>query len=86
MDYNMFGGPFTHGHGSGVSAVATVLAVVARFVFRKELLQQFNEREGLSVDLHWLWTLIFGGLYFQYRFNKINELKRATNRSLPAVS
>ena len=85
MDYNMFGGPFTHGHGSGVSAFATVLAVVARFVFRKELMQHFNEREGLGVQLSWLWTLILGGLYFQWRFNKINELKRATNRSVPAV-
>lgn len=85
MDYNVFGGPFVHGHGSSVSAVATVLAIVARFVFRRELLQHFNERERLGVQLHWLWTLIFGGLYFQFRFNKINELKRATNRSVPAV-
>lgn len=85
MDYNMFGGPFTHNHGSSASVIATVLAVAARFVFRKELLQQFNEREKLGVELSWLWTLIFGGLYFQFRFNKINEMKRATNRSVQAA-
>ncbi len=85
MKYNMFNGPSVHTHGPGLGTFAAILVVVARFVFRRELMQHFNEREGIGLRLNGLWTLLFGGLYFQYHFNKINEMKRATNRSVPAV-
>ncbi|HLI75791.1 MAG TPA: DUF4339 domain-containing protein [Acidobacteriaceae bacterium] len=85
MDYNMFGGPLVHSHGGTLSGLGFVLAIVARFVFRRELLEHFNGREGIPLQLNGFLTLIFGGLYFQYQFNKINEVKRATNRSVPAV-
>lgn len=85
MSYNMFGGPSVHGHGGSLGGVGFVLAMVARFIFRRELLEHFNTREGIGLRLSGFLTLIFGGLYFQYHFNKINEMKRATNRSVPAV-
>ena len=83
MDFNMFGGPIVHGHGSGLSAVGTMLAVVARFIFRRELTRHFNEREGLGIQLNWFLTLLFGGLYFQFRFNKINALNGRRTGAFP---
>lgn len=85
MSYNIFGGPDVHGHSGSVGGFAFILAVVARFIFRRELLEHFNVREGIALRLSGFWTLLLGGLYFQWHFNKINELKRATNRSVPAV-
>ena len=85
MNYNMFGGPYVHTHGGSLGALGFILAIVARFVFRRELLEHFNAREGIGLRLSSFLTLLLGGLYFQYQFNKINELKRATNRSVPAV-
>ncbi len=85
MNYNMFGGPNVHVHNGGVGGISFILMIVARFIFRRELLEHFNVREGISLQLSGFWTLVLGGLYFQYHFNKINELKRATNRSVPAV-
>lgn len=85
MSFNVFGGPFIPGHGGSLGAIGFVLAIVSRFVFRRELLQHFNEREGLGVQLNGFLTFLFGGLYFQFQFNKINALKRATNTSVPAV-
>lgn len=85
MSYNMFGGPDTHGHGGTLSGIAFILAVVAKFVFRREVLDHFNQREGIPLRLNGFLTLLLGGVYFQYHFNKINEMKRATNRSVPAL-
>ena len=85
MNYNMFGGPAMHSHGGTLGGLGFILAIVARFIFRRELLEHFNVREGIGLRLNGFLTLAFGGLYFQYHFNKINEVKRATNRSVPAV-
>ena len=85
MNYNMFGGPNVHNHGGTLGGVSLILMVVARYIFRRELLDHFNLREGIALRLSGFWTLVLGGLYFQYHFNKINEIKRATNRSVPAV-
>jgi|GEM_PF-6528317 len=67
--------------GSTRSTLLTLAAVVVRvlghFSMRKSLLQHFNLTEPVGLRLRWFWTLILGGLYFQYYFNKINELKRA---------
>lgn len=85
MNYNMFGGPDVHGHGGSLGGIAFILAIVARFIFRRELLEHFNVREGIALRLSGFLTLVLGGVYFQYHFNKINEIKRATNRSVSAV-
>lgn len=85
MNYNMFGGPSLHTHSGTLGSVGFILAIVARYVFRRELLDHFNKREGIGLELSGFLTLLFGGLYFQYHFNKINQVKRATNTSVPAV-
>ena len=62
------------GHGMGLAGL--LLAIAARFVFRNELLRHFNGPEPLGLRLNAFWTLLFGGLYFQFHFNRINEQKR----------
>ena len=84
MDYNMFGGSASH-HHDGIGVAALMLGIVARFIFRRELLDHFNTREGIPLRLNGFWTLILGGVYFQYHFNRINQLKRDINRSVPAM-
>lgn len=74
-----------HFHGPGLGVVGTVVSISARFVFRKELLEHFNAQEGIGLRLNGFLTLILGGIYFQFHFNKINELKKATNLSVPAI-
>lgn len=85
MNFNIFGGPNLHTHGGTLGGLSFVLAIVARFVFRRELLDHFNQREGIPLRLSGLWTLVFGGVYFQWHFNRINELKRASNTSMSAA-
>jgi hypothetical protein len=85
MNFNMFGGPGGHHHDGGLGSLAFILAIIARFIFRRELLDHFNRREGIGLRLSWFLTLILGGIYFQFHFNRINQIKRATNRSVPAV-
>ena len=78
--FHPFGNPFGHAPSFGVAGI--ILAITARFLFRRELLDHFNQREGIALRLNGFWTLIFGGLYFQYHFNRINEVKRAM-RAVP---
>jgi hypothetical protein len=56
--------------------LAVWLLLVARFSMRRLLLEHFNGAEPIGLRLSWWWTLLFGGLYFQYQFNRINALKR----------
>ena len=83
--YN-FGGDSTayYSHAPGLGLAALILIIVARFVFRRELLTHFNGPEPLNLHLNGFWTLLFGGLYFQYKFNRINRRKRELQVSLPS--
>jgi uncharacterized protein DUF4339 len=87
VEYNAFNGPLVVvtplGHGMGLTGLA--LAIAARFVFRNELLRHFNGPEPLGLRLNAFWTLLFGGLYFQFHFNRINEQKRMLRMSVPGV-
>lgn len=85
--YNAFNGPpvVTTTLGSAVGLGGLVLAIVARFVFRSELLRHFNGPEPLGLRLNAFWTLLFGGLYFQFHFNRINRQKRAMRISVPGA-
>jgi hypothetical protein len=57
--------------------VATwVVYLIARFTMRAELEQHFNTVEPVGLSLSGVMTFFFGGLYFQYHINRINELKR----------
>ena len=76
--YNAFNGPLVVATplGEGIGLAGLVLAIAARFVLRNELLAHFNGLEPLGLRLNAFWTLLFGGLYFQFHFNRINEQKR----------
>jgi hypothetical protein len=63
---------------------ALAVRLIARFVFRSELLEHFNGPEPIGLKLNWFWTLLFGGLYFQYHFNCVNGMKRTLRISVPA--
>lgn len=63
-------------HAALLAVAAFVLRFIARFSMRRSLCEHFSQTEPIGLKLKWIWTLIFGGLYFQYHFNKINEAKR----------
>lgn len=65
--------------------ITLTLAISSRFVFRSELLDHFNRTEPIGLSLNPILTLIFGGLYFQYSFNRINHLKRTLRISVPSA-
>lgn len=83
--YNL-GGDSTiyYSHAPGLGLAALILIIVARFVFRRELLTHFNGPEPLNLHLNAFWTLLFGGLYFQFKFNRINRRKRELQVSIPS--
>ncbi|HEY5328531.1 MAG TPA: DUF4339 domain-containing protein [Acidobacteriaceae bacterium] len=85
--YNAFNGPLVVATplGDFVGLAGLALAIVSRFVFRGELLRHFNGPEPLGLRLNAFWTLLFGGLYFQFHFNRINERKRMLRISVPPV-
>lgn len=82
--YNIGGEPSVYSHAPGLALAALILIIVARFVFRRELLAHFNGPEPLNLHLNGFWTLVFGGLYFQYKFNRINRRKRDLQVSVPS--
>ena len=85
VNYNLFDGPLVRTHVPGLGVAGLILTIAARFVFRRELLEHFNGPEPLGLRLNAFWTLLFGGLYFQYHFNRINEVKRAAQVSVPTI-
>ena len=72
-----------HGHmahnllGSLASIAGFVMLLFARFTFRRELEQHYNGPEPLGLVLSGVMTFFFGGLYFQYHFNRINAVKQS---------
>jgi hypothetical protein len=76
--HNLFHMGLSHSTNATWLSIATfIVRVFARFAMRKSLLEHFNVTEPIGLKLSWFWTLVFGGLYFQYHFNRINEMKRA---------
>jgi len=63
--------------------ITAIFWLASRFVFRSELLRHFNGPEPIGLRLNAFLTLLFGGLYFQYHFNRINQLKRTLRISVP---
>lgn len=74
----MHGGPH---HASPVSIlisiVVFVLVILYRFSMRDSLERHFNTAEPLGLRLGPIMTFFFGGLYFQYHFNRLNAMKQA---------
>jgi hypothetical protein len=60
-----------------ISIASLVLFIVYRFTMRADLLRHFNGPEPIGLRLSGIMTFFFGGLYFQYHFNRINEIKQS---------
>ena len=60
----------------GLIAIATwVIRLIARFTLRDTLEKHYNGAEPLGLSLSAVMTFFFGGIYFQYKLNRINEIK-----------
>lgn len=83
--YNIgVGPPVDGGHSALITLIGIALFFATRFTLRKELHRHFNSAEPIGLHLNWFLTLLFGGLYFQYHFNRVNEIKRALRVSVPS--
>lgn len=60
-----------------ISIAVVVMLLVYRFTMRNDLERHFNGAEPVGLRLSGVMTFFFGGLYFQYHLNRINEIKRA---------
>jgi hypothetical protein len=61
--------------GTLVSLATWIVRLIARFTLRDTLEQHFNGPEALGLRLSAVMTFFFGGIYFQYKLNRINEVK-----------
>ncbi len=64
-------------HATVIGVATFFMRILARFSMRRTLRTHFSREEPIGLTLSWFMTLVFGGLYFQYHFNRINELRRA---------
>jgi hypothetical protein len=62
--------------GGFIGIASWVARLIARFTLRDTLEQHFNGSEPLGLRLSAVMTFFFGGLYFQYKLNEINQLKQ----------
>lgn len=60
-----------------LSLASWVVRLMARFTLRDVLERHFNGPEPLGLRLSAVMTFFFGGLYIQYKLNRINEIKEA---------
>jgi len=70
--------------GNLMSLATWVARLIARFTLRDALEQHFNGPEPLGLRLNPVMTFFFGGIYFQYKLNEINEMKQALRYRSPA--
>ena len=77
-----------HHHQSIVSSLLSlaswIVRLVARFTLRDTLEQHFNGPEPLGLRMSAVMTFFFGGIYIQYKLNRINEIKEALRYSAVA--
>ena len=69
--------PHQHFLGSLIGVAAWVVRLIARFTLRETLERHFNVTEPLGLRLDAVMTFFFGGIYFQYKLNQINQQKQA---------
>jgi hypothetical protein len=69
--------PQPHLLASLVGLATWVMRLLARFSLRDTLEQHFNSVEPMGLRLSAVMTFFFGGIYFQYKLNEINQLKQA---------
>jgi hypothetical protein len=60
-----------------ISIALLVLLILYRFSMRDSLERHFNSVDPVGLRLGPIMTFFFGGLYFQYHFNRINAMKQA---------
>jgi hypothetical protein len=60
-----------------ISLVYIGLVIAARFAMRSALEEHYNGPEPIGLRLDPFLTFFFGGIYFQYHFNRINEIKQS---------
>jgi len=70
--------------GSLLNFVGAIVLVVGRFILRSSLEEHFTTADPIGLTLSGAMTFFFGPLYFQYHFNRINEIKRAYRLSNPS--
>ena len=54
-----------------------LLGVVVIFELREELLEHYNRREPIGLELNWLLTILGSVVYFQFALNKLVRRKEA---------
>ena len=57
--------------------VCWIVRLIARFTMRNTLERHFNTTDPVGLRLSGVMTFFFGGIYFQYHLNRINDIKRA---------
>ncbi|WP_158944658.1 DUF4339 domain-containing protein [Granulicella sp. S190] len=69
-----------HHHQSILSSLigiaSWVVRLIARFTLRDTLERHFNSAEPLGLRLSPVMTFFFGGIYFQYKLNEMNQMKQ----------
>jgi hypothetical protein len=68
--------PHQHVLGGLIGLAAWVARLIARFTLRETLEMHFNSNEPLGLQLNTVMTFFFGGIYFQYKLNEINQVKQ----------
>jgi hypothetical protein len=63
-----------------------LLGVVVIFELREELLEHYNEREPIGMNLNWLLTILGSVVYFQFALNRITRQKEAARDMVPLES
>ena len=69
--------PHHHVFGSIIGIASWVVRLIARFTLREDIERHYNGPEPLGIRLSGVMTFFFGGIYFQYKLNEINELKQS---------
>ena len=78
--------PFGHNYRGGVlSLLFFILLIVTRFVMSASLEEHFNGPEPIGLRLNPVMVFLFGGIYFQYQFNRINQMKQAARYGVGRV-
>jgi GYF domain 2 len=62
--------------GNLIGIACWIIRLIARFTLRDTLEQHFNSSEPLGLRLNAVMTFFFGGIYFQYKLNEINQIKQ----------
>jgi hypothetical protein len=61
--------------GAFLALASTILALATIFIIRRELLQHYNQREPIGLELSGVMTFFFSFLYFQAKLYPIAKLK-----------